>query len=178
VLLLVLFVFLLLSASCARCCYCLCCCVRTSSQWIWHFGLSHTGWHTAGHTGSSHCHLHSGWQSPSTSTSLAATKLSASSARTTRMNVVFICAMEAGSRVDTVLRITNESRRDCAEGQYLASAGGQRKAEEQRSEKGTVAFGLSIASCREFRDVSHPVCYSAVKTDECKTVQTMPASGA
>jgi len=38
-----------------------------SSQCIWHLGLSHTGWHWAGQTGSSHCHLHSGWQSPSTS---------------------------------------------------------------------------------------------------------------
>jgi len=32
-----------------------------SSHCIWHFGRSHTGWHWAGHTGSSHCHLHSGW---------------------------------------------------------------------------------------------------------------------
>jgi len=38
-----------------------------SSHWIWHFGRSQTGWHLAGQTGSSHCHLHCGWQSFSTS---------------------------------------------------------------------------------------------------------------
>jgi len=60
-----------------------------SSQWIWHLGLSHTGWHWAGHTGSSHCHLHSGWQSPSTSATAcmksvsAATNETASKARRT-----------------------------------------------------------------------------------------------
>merc|ERR1719265_1561053 len=34
-----------------------------SSHEISHLGRSHTGWHTAGHDGSSHCHLHSGWHS-------------------------------------------------------------------------------------------------------------------
>jgi len=59
-----------------------------SSQWIWHFGLSHTGWHTAGHTGSSHCHLHSGWQSPSTSIATTAEKAKETNRR--RRKVVLI----------------------------------------------------------------------------------------
>jgi len=56
-----------------------------SSQCTWHLGRSHTGWHWAGHTGSSHCHLHSGWQSPSTSvdTSVADTKAIANTANNT-----------------------------------------------------------------------------------------------
>jgi len=31
------------------------------SQFIWHFGRAQTGWHFAGHTGSSQSHLHWGW---------------------------------------------------------------------------------------------------------------------